>query len=163
MKKLLTGLVVASLILLGTACFADTTLTGAMESPGVKVPELSLSMAATDVKTAIEVQPVSLLDYFDFSIDFLSTLLARLAKTAQPMYLFNGQVAAGVSIFELAGFDVVWGLSQSGNQFYGLEVKGLPLGGAIGQIFKKVHPIAIYYTGNGGYFTAGICYEFRSE
>lgn len=156
MKKLLATIVIVGLILIGSVSFAEERLT-----TEVKIPTLSLEMTTTDVKTAIEMRPVSLTEYFDFSVDFVMTVMAKLVKTTQPAYLLNGKAGVQISIYEQPSFNVVWGLCQDGLQFYGIEIKGLPLSGALWGIFEKLHPLIIYY-GNKD-ITFGITYEFRGE
>jgi len=123
----------------------------------------SLKIESTDVKTTIEENPADIVDYFDFGVDFFSTVLAKLAKTAKPAYLLNGQVALEVSVYERPNFDVIWGFCKDGAQYYGVEINEIPLTGVLPEIFKKIRPQVVYYTGNGGYFTVGICYEFREN
>lgn len=161
MKKGLVGLMVvmmAGLLLLGTGAFAAE-----VPAPEIQIPEVSLEIVSTDVRTAIEVRSVSLVEYFDFGADVIAAFLNKIAKTAQPAYLFNGMLAVQVAVYEHPSFDVVWGISQRGGQYGGVEIKGLPLSNVLWGIFEKVHPVIAYYSGDGGYVTLGICYEFRAE
>ena len=151
MRKILVGLLTAGLILVGGMGFAQD-----------KVAKPSLQMVSSDVKATIEEEPTNIVSYFDFSVDFLSTVMAKIAKTAKPAYLFNGEVAFEVSVYENPTFDVIWGFCQDA-QYYGIEAKEIPLTGVLPEIFEKIRPQVVYYTGDGGYITFGICYRFREE
>ena len=151
MKKYLVGLLVAELILAGSVGFAQD-----------KEAKPSLQMVSSDVKATIEEEPTNIVSYFDFSVDFLSTVMAKIAKTAKPAYLFNGKVAFEVSVYENPTFDVIWGFCQDA-QYYGIEAKEIPLTGVLPEIFEKIRPQVVYYTGDGGYITFGICYRFREQ
>jgi len=151
MKKFLAGLLVAGLILVGTIGFCEE-----------EKAKPSLQMVSSDVKTTIEEEPTNIVSYFDFSVDFLSTVMAKIAKTARPAYLFNGEAAFEVSVYENPNFDVIWGFCQDA-QYYGIEAKEIPLTGVLPEIFEKIRPQVVYYTGDDGYITFGICYRFREE
>lgn len=161
MKKVFVGLVMA--VAVGLVLLAGTAYAEEVPTPEIQIPEISLEVVVTDVRTAIEVRPVSLVGYFDFGADFVAAFMVRIAKTTKPAYLFNGMLAVQVAVYEQPSFDLVWGISQEGGQYVGVEIKGLPLVAAFLSVFEKAHPIIAYYMGDEGTFTLGICYEFRVE
>jgi len=162
MRKSLIGLLVALFI------FSSVGLCYSQDEK----PSYTLQMRSSTLKATIEQTPISLVDYFDFGLDFVSSVLVRLAKTTRPAWIFNGQPAVEVTAYENLElnllknkliFDLTWGFCKDGSQYYGAQLRQFPLTGAFAEIFEKVHPQILYYKGDGGYFTLGICYKFRGE
>ena len=153
MRKTLIGVLVAVFIL-STAglCGADK---GEIAKP-------SLQMVSQDIRTAVRENPVSITDYLDTSIDFITEVTNRLLKTGKPVYLLKGQMGLQITIYEQDNYNIVAGLTPD-EKFVGVEVTSLPLQGDVAKIFEKLHPEVLYVFDDNNWIGLGIAYKFREE
>ena len=152
MRKILAGLLVAGLILVGTVGFCEEE----------KTAKPSLKMVSQDIRTAVRENPVSITDYLDTSIDFITEVTNRLLKTGKPVYLLKGQMGLQITIYEQDNYNIVAGLTPN-EKFVGVEVTSLPLGGDVAKIFEKLHPELLYVFDDNNWIGLGVCYKFRTE
>lgn len=168
-KKVFASLVVAGLLLLGTSAFAAE-----VSAPEIQVPEVSLGVAVTDMKTAIEVQPVDFAAYVRGGIDYITEILSRLLKTGKPALLFLEPIQVGIECiffesFLIGNLDLVGGLMLGeGSQeidipedwkdrlYGGIEYE-IPISDAQG-IFSR---LKIGGYGSKAGFCFGIAFELR--
>ena len=151
MRKILVGLLVAGLILAGSMGFAQD-----------KEAKPSLQVASLNVREAIRENPISVVDYFDMSIDFVTELMNRLLKTGKPVFLLRGQAGLEITLYEQDNYNIIAGLTPN-EKFVGVEVTSLPLSGDVERIFSKLHPIVVYEFDDYNGLGLGLAYEFREE
>lgn len=123
MKKVLAGLIIAGLLLLGKgSCLAAEVSIPETTIPELQIPEITLEQAGADIKTAIERQPIDFVAYIGYAIDYAKVILARLLESGKPALLFNGkEIKTGIEITLLENFlirnlDLVGGLILNGSE-----------------------------------------------
>ena len=147
---------------------AFTLLLSGPAAAGKSEQRLSLEVASDQLSNSIQESPISILDYTRTQLSFLMELTKRLALSGKPMVGFvDGEELAGleISILEQGKFDLTAGKFLiddrfSEDWFFGLEWKGLPLLGDLGEIFERFRPQLLVYQKQVWF---GISYEFRTE
>lgn len=137
-------------------------LTTPLFAQGVKSP----GEIGEEISRTIKERPISIKEYADMSVDFLTAILNRILKSGKPLVFFSKEVETCLeaSIYEeetwgvVIGYIVSNGEEEKSRWFLGVESKGFPYLRYSSDLFEKLNPSLILHEGNV-YF--GLSYELK--